>query len=235
MGEPSWTISTQAGLYQYYIHGSGPVTDYSRSRSTPLPCRTELISQTTANLGTRRLYYHFSMKKSGTNPPNPNYEHQVNFFESHFTVDETISTSPPALSPLWHSTESSPLTQVVAPISASTSTNSADWHLGVLRLPGRTNDPAAEDWYFSGVYVESGSLTTAIGNGSVSPPVSSSTLTSTTRLPTSTSTSTSSTKTSTTSVPTPTSAAAQKYGQCSGNGWTSATQCVVDHDLHVLE
>ncbi|RPB23453.1 hypothetical protein L211DRAFT_849720 [Terfezia boudieri ATCC MYA-4762] len=31
------------------------------------------------------------------------------------------------------------------------------WHLGVLRLPNRssgTSDPAAEDWYFSGVYIE---------------------------------------------------------------------------------
>ena len=103
----SW--ANQVGPYQYYIHGSGPVTDYvnlspsyknsadSASKQgvkiTVNPTalwnsdmwRTELIPQTTANLGTGRLYYHFSMKKSGTNPPNPNYEHQVNFFESHFT------------------------------------------------------------------------------------------------------------------------------------------------------
>lgn len=41
--------------------------------------RTELIPQTKSNLGTGRLYYHFSMKKSGTNSPDPAYEHQVNF------------------------------------------------------------------------------------------------------------------------------------------------------------
>lgn len=50
--------------------------------------------------------------------------------------------------------------------SASTSTNSADWHVGVLRL----GDSAAEDWYVSGVYIESGTLTASVaGVASVEP------------------------------------------------------------------
>lgn len=103
----SW--GSQVGPYQYYIHGAGAVTEYvnlSPSYKNPADAaskqgvkitvnptalwnsdmwRTELIPQTTSNLGTGRLFYHFSMRRSSTNPPNPNYEHQVNFFESHFT------------------------------------------------------------------------------------------------------------------------------------------------------
>lgn len=165
--------------------------------------RTELIPQTKAALGSGKLWYHFSVKKATTNPPNPNYEHQVCFFESHFTelkfgwvngdaagansnlqwfvggtrklsiawdadvwhnfafeIDFSANTVG-----LWHSTGAAALTQQGATVSASTYSNSADWHLGILRLPDRsggTNDQTPEDWYFSGVYVESGSLNTAI-------------------------------------------------------------------------
>lgn len=49
---------------------------------------------------------------------------------------------------LWASTGSDPLTKVVDNVAASTSTNSEDWHLGVLRI---INDATPEDWYFSGV------------------------------------------------------------------------------------
>ncbi|KAI1771271.1 hypothetical protein F4818DRAFT_445294 [Hypoxylon cercidicola] len=63
----------------------------------------------------------------------------------------------------WHSEGASPLTQVVAPVSASTSSNGADWHLGVLELPRSGYSDGVEDFYFSGVYIESGTLTTAIG------------------------------------------------------------------------
>lgn len=51
---------------------------------------------------------------------------------------------------LWASTGSAPLTKVVQNIKASTSTNSEDFHVGVLRI---VNTPAAEDWFISGVYV----------------------------------------------------------------------------------
>jgi len=60
---------------------------------------------------------------------------------------------------LWASQGSADLKKVVDNIPASTSTNSADWHLGVLRL---VNKEPAEDWYFSGVYVESGPITTSV-------------------------------------------------------------------------
>ncbi|KAH9884559.1 hypothetical protein F4778DRAFT_787667 [Xylariomycetidae sp. FL2044] len=63
----------------------------------------------------------------------------------------------------WHSEGGAPLTRVVAPVPASTSSNGADWHLGVLELPRSGYSDTTEDFYFSGVYVESGSITTAIG------------------------------------------------------------------------
>lgn len=63
----------------------------------------------------------------------------------------------------WHSEGAYPLEQVVAPVSASTSSNGADWHLGVLELPRSGYNDATEDFYFSGVYVEDGQITTKIG------------------------------------------------------------------------
>ncbi|EEB93813.1 hypothetical protein MPER_07487, partial [Moniliophthora perniciosa FA553] len=60
---------------------------------------------------------------------------------------------------LWASTGSDPLTKVVENVAADTFTNSADWHLGVLRVIA---SGVTEDWYFSGVYVEDGEITTAI-------------------------------------------------------------------------
>jgi hypothetical protein len=63
----------------------------------------------------------------------------------------------------WHSTGGDPLKQVVAPVSVSTSSNGADWHLGVLELPRSGYNWATEDFYFSGVYIEDGAITTAVG------------------------------------------------------------------------
>ena len=54
---------------------------------------------------------------------------------------------------LWASTGSDPLVKVVQNIKTSPSTNSEDWHVGVLRI---VNGPGAEDWYFSGVCVHLG-------------------------------------------------------------------------------
>ncbi len=51
----------------------------------------------------------------------------------------------------------------MAPVSASASSNGADWHLGVLELPRSGYSDANEDYYFSGVYIESGPITTTIG------------------------------------------------------------------------
>jgi hypothetical protein len=47
--------------------------------------RTELIPQTKAPINKGKVYYHFSMMRKDKNAPSVNHEHQVNFFESHFT------------------------------------------------------------------------------------------------------------------------------------------------------
>jgi hypothetical protein len=47
--------------------------------------RTELIPQTSAAIGSGQVYYHFSMMRSDTNAPSEFREHQIAFFESHFT------------------------------------------------------------------------------------------------------------------------------------------------------
>jgi hypothetical protein len=40
-----------------------------------------------------------------------------------------------------------------------------DFHVGVLKLPGNGGG-GKEDWYFSGVYIESGPITTAVSGPS---------------------------------------------------------------------
>ncbi|RDI79762.1 hypothetical protein Vi05172_g10334 [Venturia inaequalis] len=57
----------------------------------------------------------------------------------------------------WHSTGNDPLVQIQAPIKASTSSNGRDFHLGGLKLPA--TGTGQEDWYFSGVYIESSPIT----------------------------------------------------------------------------
>lgn len=47
--------------------------------------RTELIPQTKAAINSGKVWYHFSIKRSGTNAPSIYREHQIAFFESHFT------------------------------------------------------------------------------------------------------------------------------------------------------
>jgi hypothetical protein len=154
--------------------------------------RAELIPQTSVNLGTGQMYYHFSLKRSTTNVPDPTLEHQIMFFESHFTeLKYGVGATPANLVwmvtgnqkwsttftantwynfaydinfsaqtvGLWASTGGNPLVKVVNNVAASTSTNSADFHVGVLRL---VNTPKPEDWYVSGVYIESGTITTKI-------------------------------------------------------------------------
>ena len=65
----------------------------------------------------------------------------------------------------WHSTGNSSLVKTAGPFSTGTSSNGADWHLGVLRLPRQGLDgTGAEDWYFSGTYVESGPITTSVAS-----------------------------------------------------------------------
>ncbi|KAF2624063.1 glycoside hydrolase family 131 protein [Macroventuria anomochaeta] len=218
-----WSFSNPVGAYQYYIHGSGAVADYVNLDSTyknpadtgskqgvkitidetakwngQTMLRTELIPQTTAAINKGKVYYHFSVKTTGTNKPTATNEHQIAFFESHFTelkygasgssntnlqwhvggvskwdvelvADEwhnvayEIDFDTGSVS-FYHSTGSDALTKTAGPFDASTSSNGADWHLGVLRLPGSNDADGAEDWFFSGVYVESGDLTTSVNS-----------------------------------------------------------------------
>ncbi|KAK8116058.1 hypothetical protein PG984_012560 [Apiospora sp. TS-2023a] len=223
-----WSFSNPVGEYQYYIHGKGKTAEYvdlSADFKNPADAaskqgvkisltdtafwngdamrRTELIPETKAAINKGKVYYHFSMKRSETNAPSVNREHQIAFFESHFTemkagwISGAAGESDPALrwfansksqwdTPweagvwhnvayeidfdagtvgFWHSTGADALKQEVAPVKASTSSNGADWHLGVLELARSGYKDANEDIFFSGVYIESGDLTTAIGSG----------------------------------------------------------------------
>lgn len=221
----NWSWSNEVGPYQYYIHGSGNVTEYvnlSPSYKNPADSsstqgvkitldstaywngqtmrRTELIPQTTAAIDSGKVWYHFSIMASATNFPSIYREHQIGFFESHFTelkagwISGESATSDTNLQWMvggvsqwetnftagvwhnvayeidfsagtvgfWHSTGADDLSEEVAPVTASTSSNGADWHLGVLELPRDGYTDTDEDLYFSGVYVESGSLTTSV-------------------------------------------------------------------------
>ncbi|KAA8898963.1 carbohydrate-binding module family 1 protein [Sphaerosporella brunnea] len=291
-----WSWSNQVGSYQWYIHGTGPTTDYvnlSPGYKNPADTgskqgakltigptalwnsamwRTELIPQTNADLGTGKMWYHFSVKRSSVNPPNPSYEHQVCFFESHFTelkfgwVNGNTDGSPDqrlqwfvggtrqwatawdadvwhnfayeidfsaGTVAMWHSTGAADLVLTGAAVSASTSTNSKDWHLGILRLPDTSvatglDTTSSEDWYFSGVYVESGSINTKIGDGSATGPgttMSTTAGSTTTVKPTTTTTSTKPTTMTTPTTITASAGTQTKWQQCGGIGWTGST-CV---------
>ncbi|KAF7952091.1 uncharacterized protein EAE97_001588 [Botrytis byssoidea] len=221
----AWSWSNAVGDYQNYIHGTGNISNYVALDSTyknPADSgsalgakitldstsywegqnmrRTELIPQTSAAIGSGKVYYHFSMKREDTNAPSIYREHQICFFESHFTemksgwISGETGSSDPLLrwevsatsqwstnwtAGVWHniaygidfsagsvefyhSTGSDPLTLTVPAVSVSASSNGADWHLGVLELPVTGQTDGTEDFYFSGVYIESGSLTTNI-------------------------------------------------------------------------
>lgn len=237
----NWSWSNQVGPYQWYIHGDGETTEYvnlSSDYKNPADSastqgakisltdtaywngqtmrRTELIPQTSAAINAGTVYYHFSIKRSDVNPPAQTREHQIMFFESHFTelkagwlsgasgtTDANLRWMANSQSQwnvtweadvwhniayeidfdgqtvaFWHSTGSDALTQVVAPVSVSASSNGADFHVGVLELPRDGYADADEDIYISGVYIESGDLTTEIGSGDASSGSSSSAATS---------------------------------------------------------
>jgi len=282
-----WSFSNEIAPWQWYIHGPGATSEYlalSSSYKNPADTsdaqgikitidgtsfwngqtmeRSEIIPQTSANLGTGHLYYHFSLMTSSTNPPAATNEHQIAFFESHFTeikyglIDGEAGTSDNTLrwdvnsvtqwsTPLvagtwynfaydinfsgstcglWQSTGSAALTQVIAPMACSPSTNSADWHIGMLRLPNGGTSTAAEDFYWSGVFVESGNITTSIagpiaGQGGTAGP----------QPTTSKSSGTTTVVPPTTSAPVSTTAPAgptqTHYGQCGGVGYSGPTVC----------
>ncbi|RAH78648.1 hypothetical protein BO86DRAFT_438030 [Aspergillus japonicus CBS 114.51] len=227
-----WSWSNQIEPWQWYIHGTGNTSDYlglSTDFKNPADTsdaqglrisidgtsywegqtmeRSELIPQTKADLGSGHLYYHFSLSTKTTNAPDASFEHQIAFFESHFTelqyglASDASGSSDNTLRwnaggnthwsvqleagnwynfaydidfdaqtvGLWASNGSDPLTEVVSPVSASASSNSADWHIGELRLPGSgASNDAAEDWFWSGIYIEESPITKEIGSGSPS-------------------------------------------------------------------
>ncbi|KAL2109884.1 hypothetical protein VUR80DRAFT_1890 [Thermomyces stellatus] len=220
-----WDWSNQVGPYQWYIHGPSPVSSYvelSPDHKNPADAsstqgakltlddtafwngqnmrRTELIPQTDADINQGKVFYHFSIMRKEENAPSPNKEHQICFFESHFTemkygwisgepgeenvnlqfmvgqeglwqtewlpdvwhnIAYEIDFSANTVG-FWHSEGDADLTQEVAPVSASTSSNGADWHLGVLELPRDGYPDTDEDFYFSGVYIEDGEITTSV-------------------------------------------------------------------------
>ncbi|TPR02096.1 hypothetical protein CAN33_0042595 [Aspergillus niger] len=217
-----WSWSNQIAPWQWYIHGDGKTSEYlalSSDYKNPAASdaqglrtrldstsfwegqsmqRTELIPQmspssSASDLGSGHLYYHFSLSASSTNPPSSSSEHQIAFFESHFTElqyqDNTLKWNAGGDTHysveletgkwynfaydidfdnqkvgLWASNGSDALTEVVSPVSASASSNGEDFHVGVLSLTG----DGTEDWFWSGVYIEKGDLTKSIGDGSSS-------------------------------------------------------------------
>jgi len=105
-----WSWGNQVGNYQYYIHGSGSVNKYielSDKYKNPNDTvskqgakftldstafwngqtmrRIELIPQTKAAIASGKVFYHFSIMRTDKNAPSVNREHQICFFESHFT------------------------------------------------------------------------------------------------------------------------------------------------------
>ncbi|KAI5193702.1 hypothetical protein E4T39_08833 [Aureobasidium subglaciale] len=237
-----WSWENQVGAYQYYIHGSGATTDYvnispdyanpadssssdgaritvdgTSSWNGQTMMRTELIPSTKAAINKGKKFYHFSLKRAAENAPDAKAEHQVAFFESHFTelkygvdgsngklqwmtdgkaqfdmdfdadvwhniaygIDFDASTVE-----FYHSTGADKLVSKAGPLSASVSSNGADWHVGVLKF-----SQTKEDWFFSSVYIEDGELTTDIsGPSDGSAPKASSTVASSSVAPVSSST-----------------------------------------------
>ncbi|EGO56077.1 hypothetical protein NEUTE1DRAFT_64374 [Neurospora tetrasperma FGSC 2508] len=309
-----WSWSSQVGPYQYYIHGPSEVTSYvnlSPSFKNPADSgssqgakitldktafwngqtmrRTELIPQTTAAINKGKVFYHFSLMRKDTNAPALTREHQIAFFESHFTELKSgwqsgaSGTSDPLLRwciggqtkwsvnwdadvwhnvayeidfdantvGFWHSTGSDALTQVIAPQAAGTSSNGADWHVGVLELPRDGYADATEDFYFSGVYIESGSITTSVAGPGTAAPVKPSTssasssttvaaVTSASAAPAVT-TSKAGTKTCTrksSAAPAATTSAgsctAARYAQCGGKGFSGCTACASPYKCNLV-
>ncbi|KAF7861531.1 hypothetical protein EAF04_008094 [Stromatinia cepivora] len=292
----AWSWSNAVGDYQNYIHGTSNFTKYVALGSTyknPADSgsslgakitldstsywegqnmrRTELIPQTKAAIASGKVYYHFSMMHTETNAPSIYREHQICFFESHFTemksgwISGESGSSDPLLrwdvsgnskwstnwtAGVWHnvaygidfsagsvefyhSTGSDALTLTVPAVSVSASSNGADWHLGVLELPVTGQTDGTEDFYFSGVYIESGSLTTSVsgpGGAVVSSSSSAKTIphTTLTRTVTQTTSTTVASSASATSTPGSGSGSAgtiAKYMQCGGSNWTGSGTC----------
>ncbi|KAH5808311.1 hypothetical protein HBI96_099580 [Parastagonospora nodorum] len=216
-----WSFATPVGSYQCYIHGAGSIDKYVNLDSKfknpadegskqgakitidetskwngQTMLRTELIPQTSATINKGKLFYHFSIKTGADNAPLAANEHQIAFFESHFTelkyggdaknkLQWCVSGQPKwdvelkadewhnvayeidfdgGAVTFWYSTGSDALAKTAGPFTTTTSSDGKDFHVGVLRLPGSNDAPGAEDWFFSGVYIESGEINTSVNS-----------------------------------------------------------------------
>ncbi|KAL4920745.1 hypothetical protein BDW62DRAFT_198629 [Aspergillus aurantiobrunneus] len=211
-----WSWSNSLPPWQWYIHGSSPTSSYlsvspdfknpdstleeaqgvritidgTSSWNGQTMMRSELIPQVEGetDLGEGTAYYHFELSVTEANFPDAALEHQVAFFESHFTelkygnADSDLTWyaggsshwSTPLEAGVWYnfaygidfvagtvslyaSTGGEKLELVAGPVAANAETNSADWHVGVLRLDNGA-EGGAEDWLWSGVFVEGGEI-----------------------------------------------------------------------------
>ncbi|KAL4885178.1 hypothetical protein BJY04DRAFT_214517 [Aspergillus karnatakaensis] len=157
--------------------------------------RTELIPEISGlgsdvDLGAGVRFYHFSLSVDEQSKPVEGVEHQIAFFESHFTELKYTTTdlhwfaggsshwSTPLTSGMWYnfaygidfdagsvelyaSTGGEELALVAGPVAVSAQSDSKDWHVGVLRLDEGVAR-GVEEWGWSGVYVEADSLTTVV-------------------------------------------------------------------------
>lgn len=210
-----WSWENQVGAYQYYIHGSGATTDYvnispdyvnpadtsssdgvritvdgTSSWNGQTMMRTELIPSTKAAINKGKKYYHFSLKRGTEIAPDITAEHQVAFFESHFTelkygvdgsngklqwmTDGKSQFDMDFEADVWHN--------VAYGIDFDASTVEFYHSTGADELVSKAGPMKAsvssdgadwhvgvlkfsktkEDWFFSSVYIEDGELTTSI-------------------------------------------------------------------------
>jgi len=107
-----WSWNTQVGSYQTYIYGNqngqtasswytlgsqfmNPASNATEKQGVKVKItsqsvwnggtmlRSELLPQTTATLS-GNMFYHVSLQIPTTNAPDPNFEHQIVFWEEHF-------------------------------------------------------------------------------------------------------------------------------------------------------
>lgn len=213
-----WSWENQVGAYQYYIHGSGATTDYiniSPDYANPADSsssdgaritvdgtsswngqsmmRTELIPSTKAAINKGKKYYHFSLKRGTDNAPDATAEHQVAFFESHFTelkygvdgsngklqwmTDGKSAFDMGFVADQWHNVAYGiDFDASTVEFFHSTDGDKLVSKAGPIKASVSSNgadwhvgvlkfSKTKEDWFFSDVYIEDGELTTAVGSG----------------------------------------------------------------------
>lgn len=154
----NWSWSNPIGPYQYYIHGSGSVSDYislsptyknphdtnslrgiqlsidnTSSWNGQYMMRTELIPfSTTAKINESKVFYHFSLSHTNVNPPSTTEEHQICFFESHFMELKYGPIASSSSSNTTNTTTPAPKTSSLLHFLTSSTTS----HWNTTLLPG---------------------------------------------------------------------------------------------------